>query len=126
MPTTYQSQIDSALQLIRNSGGNLQINLKVTTSGSIDPITQVSSVTTTLYPATGVMLPVPRRSYSQVEDDAPIVKNCAKLLLAAKGLEIEPKAGDSVIVDDVEWEVSSVDKLAPDGTAIIYNLIIER
>lgn len=49
-----------------------------------------------------------------------------RALFAAQGLTTPPKAGDTLLVDDVEWRLTSTATLGLQGTRILYNAALER
>lgn len=124
MATKYQSQINSALRLIQAKG--MPLTVCKTTGGGIDPVTQVDTRTYTSYVGTGVQLPVGNigKESSSVDKTSATKRKATKFLVAAKSLPVRPEAGDELSILDSLWEIMSVDTLAPDGTPIIFTIIV--
>ena len=123
MTTKYTTQINSAQRLIAAKGRPLV--LKKPLAGGIDPVTQADTRTFTDHNISAVQLPTgqPGREESNLPENLR-GRRVIKLLIAAKGLAVEPLAADLIVIDGASWTVLSTTVLAPDGVPIIFTSIL--
>jgi hypothetical protein len=84
----------------------------------------------TAYTINCVVLPASKGSVEafdvRFERGTMIESRLRSLIIAAGGLEIEPRPGDQVLYFSERWTLVGVTPVAPDGTAIIYRATIRR
>ena len=127
MPTAYQRQIDTALELISKKGKMIELVRSQTVL--IDPVTQETDDTPLTEEVKAVVLPVSSTRRGLNEAALKDLKNSSirKLLIAAKGMTLVPATSDTFNLGDAEgddWKVYGLDSLSPDGTPILYSLIV--
>lgn len=123
--TVYTSQIATALRLITAKGQDVTFTRRTATGYDED------SDTTATHTAKAVVLPASASSMSAMAkayaEAAAAENNILVLIVAASGLSMTPRPGDTVTgIDSLTWEVMANSPLAPDGTAIIHQLLIRR
>ena len=74
----------------------------------------------------GIVLPGGRTAASaEIRLDQGLVEErCVEILAAAKNAPFEPRPLDELEFDGLKWLVRAVTPVAPDGTPLIYKLIV--
>lgn len=129
MSTVYQAQIDTAKRLIYSKGQDVTMNREGITS--IDPVTQVVTENAGSEVMRAVVLPVSSTRRGMNEAAIKDLRNSKvrKLLIAAGGLTLIPTTSDTFDLGGTlgaDWKVYGIDELAPDGTPIIFSLIVTK
>ena len=120
---TYDTQIATADRLIRSKGRAAVLRKVV--EDVIDLATGEASPTETDTDVRVVLLPA-GPAYGTVPDT--LVRTYRhRVLMAAKGLDVVPLPGDTVLLDDDVWTIDTVPMaLAPDGIPILFDFVVGR
>lgn len=89
---------------------------------SFDPQTGVTSQSVTDHGAHGLFTAY---RIDQIDGSA-VQRGDRQLLIAADGIPLSPDTGDRIVTDGEEWQVVSVETLAPGDRAVLYRLQIRR
>jgi hypothetical protein len=131
MSIDYASIADGALSAIADAGGPL--TLTIASAAAYDPSTGTATSTPVAYGVTGVLLPfggMDRRIMGFNFGTDIAVQADHLVLLAAKGLAVQPKPGSTITVPSGPhagvWRILASDTLAPAGVPVLHGLAVAR
>lgn len=99
--------------LLKYFGTTATITRRV--EGAYDPATSQATIKETKFSATAVVLDVKDKRSEAVD-----VQGERRVLVSPKA-SYEPLVGDNIKIGSREFQVKGVDKLAPAGTAVLYD-----
>lgn len=95
-------------------------------SGTYDPATGTSAVTTADQPATGALFDYePRDSGRGFTPETLIQAGDKQCLLSPAGVSA-PQPGDLIVDGSDTWTVLNVKSVNPAGTPVLYNLLLRK
>lgn len=107
----YDEFSASALEMLEEFGATTQLSRK---SGSVDPVTGVSSDSSVILKTTGIIT-----EFKESHVDGKRIRSGDKKVIVSG--EVEPKPGDTVIIARARFNAVGVDPVNPDGnTPIVY------
>lgn len=116
----YPGLQSTAARLLADKGR--QMTLRKRTPGTYNPSTASAALTTADTAVTGGVF-----DYAALLiDGTSIQRGDKKVVLAAQGLAVEPDTGDLLLIGGVEFNVISVQPVAPAGVVVIYILQVRR
>jgi hypothetical protein len=123
---SYADDARSAYNDIRSSGGPIIITREGTVVVNESEDSQTPGIPEA-YPHWALILSAPLGGGDTFESGSRVRNNSRKLIVPSFKLDIVPVSGDKVVFEGFEWEIKSVDPLAPHGgKAIIYTVMVTR
>lgn len=120
MSEYYENLQGSASRLLGDKGQAMTLRRRV--SGAYDPAVGAATVTPSESPCIGAVFP-----YAAILiDGTRIQAGDQKVLLAVKGLTLDPAIGDQLLIGSTTTNVVSVQPIGPDGTVVVYRLQVRR
>lgn len=114
--TFYTEAIADADELLSEFGQSMTLSVK--TSGTYDPATGTSSVSSTNYTVTGAVFDFPAKAI----DGTLIQQGDKKVIVSCSGLIVVPDITDTLTIGSTVHNIVNVKALEPGGTTVIYTL----
>lgn len=130
--TLYDDMAEWALDMLTEFGSDAVIQRKITftSSQTITTTTNVIQNTKTLSPAPWVSpetttLETPCKAvvtnyHESVLDGSTIKQGDKKIIVAARGMAIEPAVTDVIVCNGVAYNIVAVSVVSPAGTPVVY------
>lgn len=119
MSFSYQSLADTVAREIAEKGRDITLRRR---SQSFNPATGATSETLSEQSLRGLFTLYELRQ----RDGSTVRQGDQALLLAAEDLTTPPSDADEVIDGGSSWQVISVERLQPGGTALLYRLQVRQ
>lgn len=120
MSAFYDGLAQTALVLLQDKGMTMTLNQR--TPGTYSATTGTTTVTETTYTVTGAQFHFP----ANMIDGSMIQRGDRRVIVAARGMTVEPDAGDVLTIAGTRTNVVAVKAINPGGTTIAYVLQVRR
>lgn len=118
--TAYTEEIEDAYESLKESGMPMAISRKTTTP---DMTTGGVTTTTEMFESYGIWDYKTSKEFGLGYIDGTLIGTKDKFaIVAAKGISINPRSPDELIVGGKTYEVANAKALEPDGTPIMFFL----
>lgn len=118
----YAKSAATALGLISKFGGNVVLKRRQTTN--YNPTTSEAIASGVQETVKGAILPY--APYVIASSGGTIKQEDQRLMLAPQGIDKDPEPLDEVVVGNRNYTIVSVQKIAPSGVPVLYDMQVRR